>query len=59
MQGLWFFIVRIIMRNQGESLDELRFGFPAALATAVGVLTEVPVMPALCLFANKTRRWFH
>lgn len=31
---------------------------PAALATTVGVLTEVPVMLALCLFANKTRRWF-
>lgn len=32
---------------------------PAALATTVGVLTEVPVMLALCLFANKTRRWIH
>ena len=31
---------------------------PAALATTVGVLTEVPVMLALCWFANKTRRWF-
>ena len=31
---------------------------PAALATTVGVLTEVPVMLALCLFANKTRGWF-
>lgn len=31
---------------------------PAALATTVGVLTEVPVMLGLCRFANKTRRWF-
>ena len=31
---------------------------PAALATTVGVLTEVPVMLALCWFANKTRGWF-
>lgn len=30
----------------------------AALATTVGVLTEVPVMLALCWFANKTRGWF-
>ena len=28
---------------------------PAALATTVGVLTEVPVMLALCWFANKTK----
>lgn len=31
---------------------------PAALATTVGVLTEVPVMLALCWFANKTRKRF-
>ena len=31
---------------------------PAALSTTVGVLTEVPVMLALCWFANKTRGWF-
>lgn len=31
---------------------------PAALATTVGVLTEVPVMLALCWFANKTGGWF-
>lgn len=31
---------------------------PAALATIVGVLTEVPVMLLLVLFANKTRHWF-
>ncbi|MCI6242657.1 MAG: arsenic resistance protein ArsB [Agathobacter sp.] len=31
---------------------------PAALATTVGVLTEVPVMLALCWLANKTRGWF-
>ena len=31
---------------------------PAALATTVGVLTGVPVMLALCWFANKTRGWF-
>ena len=31
---------------------------PAALATPVGVLTEVPVMLALCWFANKTKGWF-
>ena len=30
----------------------------AALATVVGVLVEVPVMPSLVWFANKTRHWF-
>lgn len=31
---------------------------PAALATTVGVLTEVPVMLTLVKFANKTKAWF-
>ncbi len=31
---------------------------PAALATTVGVLTEVPVMLTLVRFANKTKGWF-
>jgi ACR3 family arsenite transporter len=31
---------------------------PAALATTVGVLTEVPLMLALVAIANKTRSWF-
>lgn len=31
---------------------------PAALATTVGVLTEVPIMLALVKFANKTPHWF-
>lgn len=31
---------------------------PAALATTVGVLTEVPVMLTLVRIANKTRKWF-
>jgi ACR3 family arsenite transporter len=31
---------------------------PAALATIVGVLVEVPVMLALCRFANRTQGWF-
>jgi ACR3 family arsenite transporter len=31
---------------------------PAALATTVGVLTEVPVMLILVKIANKTYRWF-
>lgn len=31
---------------------------PAALATTVGVLTEVPVMLLLCWFANKTKDLF-
>lgn len=31
---------------------------PAALATTVGVLTEVPVMLALVRIANKTPHWF-
>jgi arsenite transporter len=31
---------------------------PAALATVVGVLVEVPVMLALVRIANKTRHWF-
>ena len=30
---------------------------PAALATTVGVLTEVPVMLLLCRIANKTKHW--
>ena len=32
---------------------------PAALATTVGVLTEVPVMLFLCKIANNTKGWFH
>jgi ACR3 family arsenite transporter len=31
---------------------------PAALATTVGVLTEVPVMLTLVKIANKTKAWF-
>ena len=31
---------------------------PAALATTVGVLTEVPVMLTLVKIANKTTNWF-
>ncbi|WP_114416969.1 ACR3 family arsenite efflux transporter [Marinospirillum perlucidum] len=31
---------------------------PAALATVVGVLVEVPVMLSLVAFANRTRHWF-
>jgi ACR3 family arsenite transporter len=31
---------------------------PAALATTVGVLTEVPVMLTLVKIANRTRKWF-
>jgi len=31
---------------------------PAALATVVGVLTEVPIMLMLVMFANKTTHWF-
>ena len=31
---------------------------PAALATTVGVLTEVPVMLTLVNIANKTQNWF-
>ncbi|MFN3847353.1 MAG: ACR3 family arsenite efflux transporter [Paracoccaceae bacterium] len=30
----------------------------AALVTVVGVLVEVPVMPSLVWFANRTRHWF-
>ena len=30
----------------------------AALATAVGVLVEVPVMLSVCSFCNRTRHWF-
>ncbi|OGC34375.1 hypothetical protein A2462_07995 [candidate division WOR-1 bacterium RIFOXYC2_FULL_41_25] len=30
----------------------------AALATVVGVLTEVPIMLSLVNFSNKTRHWF-
>lgn len=33
-------------------------GSPAALATTVGVLTEVPVMLTLVKIANGTRNWF-
>lgn len=38
------------------SLFGLKSG--AALATVVGVLTEVPIMLALVKIANKTRQWF-
>ena len=31
---------------------------PAALATTVGVLTEVPVMLTLVKIANNTKAWF-
>ena len=31
---------------------------PAALATTVGVLTEVPVMLMLVIIANKTKTYF-
>ncbi len=31
---------------------------PAALATTVGVLTEVPVMLLLVRIANDTKHWF-
>jgi ACR3 family arsenite transporter len=31
---------------------------PAALATVVGVLTEVPIMLILVKIANKTSHWF-
>lgn len=34
-------------------------GSPAALATVVGVLVEVPVMLGLVKFANRTRGWFN
>jgi hypothetical protein len=31
---------------------------PAALATVVGVLVEVPVMLSVCRVCNQTRGWF-
>jgi len=31
---------------------------PAALATVVGVLVEVPVMLSVCHFCNKSREWY-
>ena len=33
-------------------------GSPAALATVVGVLVEVPVMLSVCNACNRTRHWF-
>jgi ACR3 family arsenite transporter len=33
-------------------------GSPAALATVVGVLVEVPVMLSVCAACNRTRHWF-
>lgn len=33
-------------------------GSGAALATVVGVLIEVPVMPSVCAACNRTRAWF-
>jgi ACR3 family arsenite transporter len=33
-------------------------GSPAALATVVGVLVEVPVMLSICGICNRTRRWY-
>lgn len=35
-----------------------RTASPAALATTVGVLTEVPVMLVLVTIANRTKGWF-
>ena len=32
---------------------------PAALATVVGVLVEVPVMLSVCKVCNRTRPWYH
>jgi ACR3 family arsenite transporter len=34
-------------------------GSPAALATVVGVLVEVPVMLSVCRMCNDTRRWYN
>ncbi len=31
---------------------------PAALATVVGVLVEVPVMLSVCKVCNRTRNWY-
>jgi ACR3 family arsenite efflux pump ArsB len=31
---------------------------PAALATVVGVLVEVPVMLSVCKVCNRSRRWY-
>ena len=33
-------------------------GSPAALATVVGVLVEVPVMLSICRVCNRTRPWY-
>lgn len=33
-------------------------GSPAASATVVGVLVEVPVMLSVCVLCNRTRHWF-
>lgn len=33
-------------------------GSPAALATVVGVLVEVPVMLSICVACNRTRAWY-
>ena len=33
-------------------------GSPAALATVVGVLVEVPVMLSVCAICNRTRGWY-
>jgi arsenite transporter len=32
---------------------------PAALATVVGVLVEVPVMLSVCNLCNRSRRWYY
>jgi ACR3 family arsenite transporter len=32
---------------------------PAALATVVGVLVEVPVMLSVCSGCNRSRRWYN
>ena len=34
-------------------------GSPAALATVVGVLVEVPVMLSVCRVCNDSRRWYN
>ena len=53
-------LIAIPLTIQSYGIFAIAYGLAsgAALATVVGVLIEVPVMPSLVAFANRTRSWF-
>ena len=57
---IWLMIYPMMMKVDFQSVKAALFGVtsPAALATTVGVLTEVPVMLTLVRIANASRQHF-